>query len=392
MPDVSPARWTARSGIGASRGPGLEAALAKLLTDRRIGQTVQTDVGPGTVWFTPSHAAFLRQAAAHGHRPVIVSGEFTELSEPMRQALRYHRGGWAVEDRWGEWRNGLTGRRLARPDQSVDLARAATLDDLASAHIRPDRSDCAHLMVSATARHRPGAAPLPGEMVELLMTAWDTATGRDDLANWTFGQTEPARRAWDAAELDRLAARDFNAGKRHSAFMIAGSPVAPASMTLVVQRYAGFIFEHVTGLISLGLMGEPSLRGRLATLDQVMRSLTAAAGITFALMMVRAGNRALTQPPVLPGAPIPLSILLGSSLVEGLEIDPRQAYDQFQASPVLDGRGLMVLLDAASGARPQLSDLFDSLDFYRASPRMGISPQQLQTLHYVAAAGERGRD
>jgi hypothetical protein len=229
-------------------------------------------------------------------------------------------------------------------------------------------------------------------MVELLMTAWDTATGRDDLANWTFGQTEPARRAWDAAELDRLAARDFNAGKRHSAFMIAGSPVAPASMTLVVQRYAGFIFEHVTGLISLGLMGEPSLRGRLATLDQVMRSLTAAAGITFALMMVRAGNRALTQPPVLPGAPIPLSILLGSSLVEGLEIDPRQAYDQFQASPVLDGRGLMVLLDAASGARPQLSDLFDSLDFYRASPRMGISPQQLQTLHYVAAAGERGRD
>ncbi|MDR1188271.1 MAG: DUF6177 family protein [Bifidobacteriaceae bacterium] len=377
LPQASP-----RSDLSA---PGrVEQALADLMTDRQTGDAVESDAAPGTVWYTTAQAAFMRRASATGLRPVIVSGEFTELSEPVRQALRYHRGGWAVQDRHGEWRNGLTGRRLARPSQAVNPARATDVNELATGHLRPSRSDFAQLMVCATARHRSDRAPLPGELVELLMATLAVASAEEGSATWAFGQFEPALRPWNAAEAAQVCQRDQAAGKSHSAFMIAGSRAVPASLTLMVQPRGELVQEHVTGLIGLGQMGDPALSHKLAAVDHLMEALATAAGVTFALVMVRAGNRALTQPPVLPSAPIPLSMLLGDGLVKGLGIDPGRALEQFQAAPALGGRGLMVPLDAASSGRPHLAEVFRELDFDRASPQMGISPQQLQTLHYAA--------
>jgi hypothetical protein len=201
---------------------------------------------------------------------------------------------------------------------------------------------------------------------------------------WAFGQAEPALRRWDAAEVAWLSRRDLASGMPHAPFMVSGSVLVPASLTLVIQPGASFVTEHVTGLIGLGRLGERSLHHKLAAVDQLARSLTTAAGITFALIMARAGNQALTHPPVAPSAPIPLSILLGDDLLKGLEIDPRWAFEQFQAAPALDGRTLVVPLDSAASGRPNLAEFFQAVDFDRASPRMGISPGQLQTLHYAA--------
>jgi hypothetical protein len=366
-----------------TRAPeAIERALADLVTDQRVGGMAATRAAPGTLWFTPDQLAFLRQATARGSRPVVISGESTELSGPMAQALQYHAGGWAVREAGG-WRNGFTGRRIAAPQAAVDQARAADLNDLSLSFLRHGRSDYAQLMVCATAR-RPADRPvLPGETVELLMAAVGAAGGGDSGA-WAFSRTEPARRPWDAAELAWLCERDQAAGAPLSAFVVSGSPAAPASLTLVLQHQAEFTFEHVTGLVGLGRLGDPSLKRKLAAVDQMMETLSRASGITFALVMVRAGNEALTRPPILPSAPIPLSILLGDELVDGLGIDPRWALREFQASPALGGRGLMVPLDSAASGRPHLAEFFKSADLDRAVPRMGISPQQLQRLHYAA--------
>jgi hypothetical protein len=366
----------------ARRSP--DAALAELLTDYESADAVVTEAGPGTVWFSAAMAAFLRLASAAGRRPIIASGEFTELSEPLRQALRFHRGGWAVRDRAGGLRNGLTGRRLNKVEDAADPIRASDWDELATAHLRPERADYAQLMVCATAQHPAASTPLPGEAIELLMAALGAIGGGPDPAAWAFGQTEPARRPWDAAELGWRRRRDQEAGIDHSAFMIAGSAPVPASMTLVLERRADVLAEHVTGLIGLGRLGDRALARKLAAADQIMTALSSAAGITFALLMARAGNQALTQPPVMSSAPIPLSILLGDGLIKGLAIDPGQALAQFQASPTLGGRGLMVPLDAASSGRPHLAELFRAVDLGRARPQMGISPLQLQTLHYAS--------
>jgi hypothetical protein len=326
----------------------------------------------------------LRRASAQGRHPVIFSGEFTELSEAMRQALRFHRGGWAVEDPLGGLRNGLTGRRIAAVAQAADPVRPAGLDEVAMAHLRPARADHAQLMICATSRHPAKSAPLPGETVELLMAALVAAVG-GDAAPWCFGRAEPALRPWDAADLARLRQRDEQAGVALSAFAVAGSTAAPAAMTLVLQRLGEFVHEHVTGLVGLGRLGGADLGRKLAAADQLMEALSSASGITFALIMARAGNQALTTPPVLASAPVPLSILLGDGLISGLRIDHERALARFQAAPALGGHGLMVPLDAAASGRPHLAELFRAVGLDRARPQMGISPQQLQTLHYAAS-------
>jgi hypothetical protein len=354
------------------------------LTDYQADDAVVTEAAPGTVWYTISQKAFLRRARANGLRPVIVSGEFTELSEPMRQVLRFHGGGWAVKDEEGNLRNGLTGRRLHRVAEAPDPTRPTGLDQMGLAHWRPARSDHAQLMVCATAVHPAASAPPPGETIELLMAALSAASGGGDLSPWAFGRNEPALLPWDAHDLARHCRRDQEAGISLSAFAVSGSSAVPAALTLVLQRQGQFVHEHVTGLVGLGRLGSAGLERKLAAADHVMETLSSAVGITFALIMAQAGNQALTRPPVLGSAPVPLSILLGDGLIRGLQIDAEQALARFQASPALGGHGLMVPLDAAASGRPHLAELFRSVDLDRASPRMGISPQQLQTLHYAA--------
>jgi hypothetical protein len=364
--------------------------LADLLSDGESAGAIVTEAAPGTVWFSVAMAAFLRRTSAAGRRPVLVSGEFTELSEPMRQALRFHRGGWAVREAGGGLRNGLTGRRLTRIEEAADPTRPTELEDLATAYLRPEQADYAQLMVCATAQHPSGAAkapatvPAPGEAIELLMATLAAVCGGPEPATWAFGRTEPARRPWDAAELAGLRERDRTAGIGHSAFMVSGSTPIPASLTLVLERRGQAVDEHVTGLIGLGRLGERTLARKLAAADQMMTALAGATGISFGLLMARAGNQALTQPPVMSSAPIPLSILLGDGLIKGLDINPARALARFQASPALGGRGLLVPLDTTTSGRPHLAELFEAVDLARASPRMGISPLQLQTLHYAA--------
>jgi hypothetical protein len=382
MSDQSPAPASHQPGPDAPAR--VQKALAALFTDYQVDDAVVSEAAAGTLWFTTASRAFLRQTRAAGRHPVVVSDEFTELSEPMRQALRFHRGGWAVRGPLGGLRNGLTGRRVAAAAAAADPARAASLDDLAMAHLRPGRSDHAQLMVCATARHRAEAAPLPGEAVELLMASLAAVSGGDE-ASWAYGSTEPALRPWDAAELAWLCGRDQAAGMSYSAFIVAGTPAVPASLTLALRRRCDVVYEHVTGLVSLGRLGNPALGRKLAAADQDMAALSRATGITFALVMARAGNQALTTPPVLASAPVPLSILLGQGLISGLRIDPVRAFEEFQAAPALDGCGLMVPLDPAAGGRPHLSELFQAIGLDRASPQMGISPLQLQTLHYAAS-------
>ncbi|MDR0627296.1 MAG: DUF6177 family protein [Bifidobacteriaceae bacterium] len=383
----------------------LRRGLADWLTDRRPDGTAESDAPPGTVWYSAAQAAFFRQTWLAGLHPVIVSGEHTELSEPTRQALRFYRGGWAVRSAAGDLRNGLTGKRISSPSQATDQTRPTDISSLAMAYLTPARSDYAQLMICVTARHEvtgdagdcaPGhyetgdaaghglaGAPLPGETIELMMAVLGAAAGAV-LEPWSFGQAEPALRPWDAAEIAWLTRRDLASGLPHAAFMISGSPLLPASLTLVIQPGPGCVLEHITGLIGLGRLGEPSLGAKLAAVDPLMEALSGATSVTFALVMARAGNCALTRPPVLPSAPIPLSILLGDGLIKGLDIDPSRALEQFQASPALGGRGLMVPLDAAASGRLHLAEFFRAVDFDRANPGMGISPGQLLTLHQAA--------
>jgi hypothetical protein len=307
-----------------------------------------------------------------------VSDGLSELTEPMRQALRYHRGGWAVRGGDGVLRNGLTGRRIEQVAAALDLSPVENPDDLALAYLRPLRADHAQLMVSLSIRHPPGPVPLPGEPIEIL-TAY--LTGRAPAA---YGRFEPAIEPWDAAEIGWLCDRDYARGEQRSVFIVAGSPQAPASLVMAVQRGPDYTEERVDGLICLGRLGHLDVAQRLAGVDQAVATLTRTCDVTFALVSTRPGNRRLTQMPVMPNAPVPLNIFLGQDLVAGLGVDVAATRRRFKRATASPGRGLAIPLETGPASAARLPQLLRTLDFSRATPDMGISPIQLQAVEYAA--------
>ncbi|MDR0366540.1 MAG: DUF6177 family protein, partial [Bifidobacteriaceae bacterium] len=105
---------------------------------------------------------------------------------------------------------------------------------------------------------------------------------------------------------------------------------------------------------------------------------------SFALFSARPGDAALTHASAIPNAPVPLSIILGGGLITGLGIDTEEIAQRFRASRTPHGRGLVVPLDSGSSGGVRLADLLRAIEFYRATPHMGITQPQLQAVRYAA--------
>jgi hypothetical protein len=339
---------------------------------------VQSETRQSVAWLSEARQSFLRRASSLGKRPVLVSDGLSELTEPMRQALRFHRGGWAVRGGDGVLRNGLTGRRLARIADSLDLRPVDDPSELAISYLRPARSDHAQLMVSVSVRHAPGRALAPGEPADVLFAS---LTGRPPAA---VGRCEPALAPWDAAMIGDMFDRDRERGVGPSVFTVAGSADAPASLVMTLQPTLTHIEERLTGLISLGSLEDPGLSQRLALVDQGLTDLGKTCDLMFALVSTRPGNGRLTQAAVMPNAPVPLAILLGGPLVRGLGVDVPGTLDRFAGARPYRGGGLAVPLETSPASALRLPQLVTALGLGRATPHMGISPHQLEAVKYAA--------
>jgi hypothetical protein len=352
--------------------------MVTAVTDSEAREVVQTETRQGTVWLSRARQAFLRRASAAGRRPVLVSDGLSELTEPMRQALRFHDGGWAVRGGDGVLRNGLTGRRMTRVADALNLEPVEDPSDLALSYLRPARSGHAQLMVSVSVRHPSGPVPLPGEPAEVLLTS---LTGEAPAA---FGRFEPTLTPWDAAEIGWLCDRD---GERHvasSVFMVSGAARAPASLVMALQQTLGHTEERLAGLIDLGPLEDPCLSGRLGRVDQALAALSRSCDVMFALISTRPGNRRLTQAPVMPNAPVPLAVLLGDALIKGLRVDVRATLERFRGATRCRGSGLMIPLETRAASGVRLPQLVQAVGLGRATPRMGVSQSQLEAVEYAA--------
>ncbi|MDR2454901.1 MAG: DUF6177 family protein [Bifidobacteriaceae bacterium] len=352
--------------------------LADAATDAQTQSLAQTETRQTVVWLSRARQSLLRRCSGLGRRPILVSDGLSELTEPMRQALRYHGGGWAVRGGDGVMRNGLTGRRLRRPADALRLDPVDDPNDLAMAYLRPLHADHAELMVNLSVRHPPGPAPLPGEPVEILLTS---LTGEAPAA---FGRAEPALTPWDAAEIGWLCDRDQAAGARRSVFIAAGPAHAPASLVMAVERSETYTSEQVSGLVGLGPLERADLGRRLARADQTLASLARSCDVAFALVWTRAGHGRLTLRPVMPSAPVPLAILLGRGLVEGLGVDRRRAAAHFRGAAATRGGGLMIPFETDPAGGGRLPQLVRDVGLARATPQMGLSRFQHLAVDYAA--------
>ncbi|MDR2253792.1 MAG: DUF6177 family protein [Bifidobacteriaceae bacterium] len=352
--------------------------LAGAVTDASGRDVVQSETRQSVVWLSEARQSFFRRASASGRRPVLVSDGLSELTQPVCQALRRHRGGWAVRGGDGVLRNGLTGRRMARVGDSLDLEPVQSVDDLALSYLRPQHADHAELMVSVTQRHEPGPIPLPGEAAEIVIS---TTTCREPTA---YGRAEPALEPWDAAEIGWLCDRDAAAGLTTSNFIISGADAWPLALVLTVERGRTWTDQHVNGLIGLGALTDPGLAGRLAAVDEAMAALSRSCDVTFALVSARAGNRRLTRGPLMPAAPAALAAIVGERLVQGLAIDVGAVLQQFSGATAHRGHGLAIPFGTSARSPGRLPELLQTVDFGRATRAMGVTALQLRQLVHVA--------
>ncbi|MDR2347940.1 MAG: DUF6177 family protein [Bifidobacteriaceae bacterium] len=356
----------------------IDHILASAVTDAKSRDLAQSETRQSVVWLSRARQSFLRRASALGRRPVLVSDGLSEVTEPMRQALRYHGGGWAVRGGDGVLRNGLTGRRLERIAQAPRQDPVEDPNDLAMSYLRPIHADHAQLMVSVTVRHPPGPLPLPGEAVEILLSC---LTGQAPAA---FGRAEPALDPWDAAQIGWHCDREQARGARRSVFVASGPARAPASLVLTVERADTHTSEHIHGLIGLGWLGDLALPRRLGQVEPTLATLARTCDVAFALVSARAGNRRLTQTPVMPSAPVPLAVLLGRGLVDGLGVNRRGAARRFKRAVPLRAGSLLIPFETAPGAGARLPQFVRDVGLGRATPQMGLTRFQLQAVDYAA--------
>ncbi|MDW4573518.1 DUF6177 family protein [Microbacterium sp. M3] len=265
----------------------------------------------------------MRDVAATGRRPVLLTPDTARLTFAARRTLDVLGGVWVVHSPAGLLRDGVTGRRYVElADAFAPVAPGEVADP---SHLRED-AGARHprLVIELSTAHRARAETVLGRSAELLT---DALVGTDVLG---WGTAEPAALHWNRENLTAYVRSRMPEPTR---LVYSAHPAAHTSGTLVVTRTSSGVTENFTQVV--GLPG-----GREAFADAVERAVdgfTRVAEEQQPLVGVVSGTwgrldgstPALLQPPTAP-----LVLLIGPRAVRDLRIDIRAVTERFGARSV----------------------------------------------------------
>lgn len=291
------------------------------LVDSAGAGSVRVESRAAVVRLGRAQLDLLRSAASAGARPIVVTDGLSVVTEAFRQALVESGGAWVVRGDDG-LRNGLDGRRLEDFTDAFRFGAPTSVADVAVGFLRPQTPTADQLVVSASVRHRAAEETVLGTTSELLATELAGAPP----SGW--GTHEPAGRPWDRHALTQ-AARDRM--PEPTRLLVVGSAAAPVALTVTAQRTEQGVEELTTGLLSVGVPGDPVTDMRIAAVPQVLGRLAVTQLPLFALVLRRPGRADLAQAPRLVAPPLPVAMLLGAPAVRQLGLDPDDMRDRFDA-------------------------------------------------------------
>ncbi|MCL2490208.1 MAG: DUF6177 family protein [Propionibacteriaceae bacterium] len=260
-------------------------------------------------------AEFLDAAATRGLTPVLASGPDSALSEAMRDYLALAGGRWVVKDAAGLY-DGSTGAPLQSWDDNVSQPLPQ-----ADGYRRPASVDAMRLVISFAQRHKADASTVLGGMLEGFLTG----LGLGHPGGW--GSCEPVDEQWDrTAMTGHLRARMPDSSK----VVVAGCDPA-VSAVIQAQRTSTGVEEIVTGLVSVGPIGEPITQQRIESVAEALAELCTGTMPLFGLVMAHAGRADLAWEPRLPDVPTPVALLIGPPSVKELRLDVTEETERWSA-------------------------------------------------------------
>jgi hypothetical protein len=291
-----------------STAPSIRAAVAHPLVDEAGPGWVATESVAPLIWLSQARLDLLTRASRQGDRVVVVSGTGSRLTEPMRDTLATLGGRWLVHGLDGVY-DGLSGRSV---DTVEGLCAAEVAShEMAPAFLRPSPGTELQLIVSWSMRLMADEDTVLGGSLETFLGS----LGLGMPSGW--GWHEPVSQPWNRDALTQAVRVRMPTPSRLVVIADAGRAV----FVVLVQRIRYGVEEIVTGLVGLG----PARDAASATAMQAVPAALAAMSVgtmpLFGLVLARAGRHDLTQEPRLPGAPLPVAMMIGPAGVRRLGVD-----------------------------------------------------------------------
>lgn len=329
---------------------------------------VATETRAGVLALTAGMSDLLGRVAVEGRRPIVISGEYARMTQPLAEALSAVQGSWVVRTGAAGCYDAGSGARLDSPEQVLGSRPARTPDGLHPAFVRATISNRLHLVVTVSTRHR---VSRPVRLGGVLETIAEATTGAPP-ERW--GALEPMLAAWDRDDLTERTRRRMPADSRWAA---ASAGVHPMVATLHVARTSEGLEE--TTRVWVDVAGtDGSERTTVGALGRDV--LAAAAGIGMPLIgaaFATPGSPDLARRCTAAPAPEPLAFLVGPPGIRALGVDAAawtaQVGGATVGSPRLPG-ALLPLGSIDGGGWQRLSDVLAPLERERVWRLLGLSP------------------
>ena len=338
------------------------------LLDGRGPGWAATETRAEVVALTVGMSDFLHHVSTAGERPLVVSGEFSRMTQPLAEVLSAVSGHWVIRTAGDGCYDARTGARLDRPEDVVTLPPRPTATGVHPAYTRAAIATRLQLVATVSTRHRVNRPVRLGGVLEAASEQFA------DGAPTAWGPTEPLVAAWDRDDLSERSRRRMPLDSRWAAVTAGDRPLVG---TVRVTRTSEGLEE--TSRIWAGVTPANDPRGEGIALE-ARTFLARTAGIGMPLLGVAfaaIGSPDLARRSTAAPQPEPLALLIGPPGVRASGLDPRAWAADFGAAVVGSPRlpGVLVALGSAEGGGWQrLSDVLGTLDPTRLAGLVSLAP------------------
>lgn len=351
----------------------MTVAIGHPLVDGAGQGWVATETRTDVVYLGVGMSDLLQRVAAEGSRPIVVSGEFSRMTQPLAEALSAVGGRWVIRTASDGLYDARTGARLESVD-AVLRPTPITTENVHPAFLRSPVASRLQAIVTVSTRHRVSRPVRLGGVLDAASEAFAGVTPT------AWGPTEPLVAPWDRDDLTERSRRRMPTDSRWAAVTSADRPVVG---TVQVARTSEGLEETTRVWADVGGQGDE----RGASLGLTSRELLArVAGIGMPLLGVAfaaIGSPDLARRCTVSPQPEPLALLIGPPGVRALGVDPAAWAREVGAAVVGSPRlpGMLVSLGSVDGGGWQrLHDVLATLEPAKVSELLAAAPRVTEQL------------